>query len=117
TEGVHRAYIFMFETIDCIIGLDICGIDIMATDLQTPVSENGGTVLEVNAAPGFRMHLEPAQGLARNVAEPVIEMLFPKGSAGRIPIIAITGTNGKTTTSRITAHIAKSAGKKVGYTT
>ncbi len=117
TDEVHPANIFMFERIARIIGLDICGIDVMATDLQTPVSENGGAILEVNAAPGFRMHLEPAQGLARNVAEPVIEMLFPKGSAGRIPIIAITGTNGKTTTTRITAHIAKSAGKKVGYTT
>jgi cyanophycin synthetase len=99
------------------VGLDICGIDIIATDLQTSLLENGGAILEVNAAPGFRMHLEPAQGLARNVAEPVIEMLFPRGSAGRIPIVAVTGTNGKTTTSRITAHIAKSAGKKVGYTT
>jgi cyanophycin synthetase len=71
----------------------------------------------VNAAPGFRMHIEPAEGLPRNVAEPVVDMLFPKGSAGRIPIIAVTGTNGKTTTTRLTAHIAKSAGKKVGYTT
>jgi cyanophycin synthetase len=117
TDEVHPANIFMFERIARIVGLDICGIDVMATDLQTSLLENSGAILEVNAAPGFRMHLEPAQGLARNVAEPVIEMLFPKGSAGRIPIIAITGTNGKTTTSRITAHIAKSAGRKVGYTT
>jgi len=117
TDEVHPANIFMFERIAKIIGLDICGIDVMATDLQTSVLENGGAVLEVNAAPGFRMHIEPAEGLPRNVAEPVIDMLFPKGSAGRIPIIAITGTNGKTTTTRITAHIAKSAGKKVGYTT
>jgi cyanophycin synthetase len=117
TDEVHPANIFMFERIAKIIGLDICGIDVMASDLQTSVMENGGAVLEVNAAPGFRMHIEPAEGLARNVAEPVIDMLFPKGSAGRIPIIAITGTNGKTTTTRITAHIAKSAGKKVGYTT
>ena len=117
TDEVHPANIFMFERIAKIVGLDICGIDVMATDLRTSLLENGGAILEVNAAPGFRMHLEPAQGLARNVAEPVIEMLFPRGSAGRIPIIAITGTNGKTTTSRITAHIAKSAGKKVGYTT
>jgi cyanophycin synthetase len=117
TDEVHPANIFMFERIARIIGLDICGIDVMATDLQTPVSENGGAILEVNAAPGFRMHLDPAKGLPRNVAEPVIDMLFPKGSAGRIPIIAITGTNGKTTTTRITAQIAKSAGKKVGYTT
>jgi len=117
TDEVHPANIFMFERIAKIIGLDICGIDIMATDLRTPVSENGGAVLEVNAAPGFRMHIEPSEGLGRNVAEPVVDMLFPKGSAGRIPIIAITGTNGKTTTTRLTAHIAKSAGKKVGYTT
>src|SRR5437762_3027011 len=89
----------------------------MAVDLKTPVAENGGAILEVNAAPGFRMHIEPAEGLPRNVAEPVIDMLFPKGSAGRIPIIAITGTNGKTTTTRITAHICKTAGYKVGFTT
>lgn len=117
TDEVHPANIFMFERIAKIIGLDICGIDVMATDLRTPLSENGGAVLEVNAAPGFRMHIDPSEGIGRNVAEPVVDMLFPKGSAGRIPIIAITGTNGKTTTTRLTAHIAKSAGKKVGYTT
>ena len=117
TDEVHPANIFMCERIAQIIGLDICGIDIMAPDLRLPINENGGAVLEVNAAPGFRMHIDPAVGLARNVAEPVIDMLFPKGSAGRIPIIAITGTNGKTTTTRLTAHIAKSAGYKVGYTT
>ena len=117
TDEVHPENIFMCERIAKIIGLDICGIDIMASDLRTPVSENGGAILEVNAAPGFRMHIDPSEGLPRNVAEPVVDMLFPKGSAGRIPIIAITGTNGKTTTTRITAHIAKTAGKKVGYTT
>ena len=117
TDEVHPANIFMFERIAKIIGLDICGIDVMATDLRSPISENGGAILEVNAAPGFRMHIEPADGLPRNVAEPVVDMLFPKGSAGRIPIIAITGTNGKTTTTRLAAHIAKSANKKVGYTT
>lgn len=117
TDEVHPANIFMCERIARIIGLDICGIDIMTPDLRTPVSENGGAILEVNAAPGFRMHIEPAEGLARNVAEPVVDMLFPRGSIGRIPIIAITGTNGKTTTTRLTAHIAKSAGKKTGYTT
>ncbi|MEP6675097.1 MAG: cyanophycin synthetase [Ferruginibacter sp.] len=117
TDEVHPNNVFMCERISKIIGLDICGIDIMASDLRTPVTENGGAILEVNAAPGFRMHIEPAVGLARNVAEPVVDMLFPKGSAGRIPIIAVTGTNGKTTTTRLAAHIAKSAGKKVGYTT
>ena len=117
TDEVHRENIFLCERIAKIIGLDICGIDIMAPDLRTPVTENGGAILEVNAAPGFRMHIEPADGLPRNVAEPVVDMLFPKGSNGRIPIIAITGTNGKTTVTRLTAHIAKCAGKKVGYTT
>lgn len=117
TDEVHPENIVMCERIAKIIGLDICGIDIMAQDLKTPVSANGGAILEVNAAPGFRMHIEPAEGLARNVAEPVIDMLFPDRSNGRIPIIAITGTNGKTTTTRLTAHISKSAGKKVGYTT
>lgn len=117
TDEVHPVNIFLAERIAKIIGLDICGIDIMAPDLRASIYENGGAVLEVNAAPGFRMHIEPAEGLPRNVAEPVINMLFPKGSDGRIPIIAVTGTNGKTTTTRLTAHICKTAGRKVGYTT
>lgn len=117
TDEVHPSNIFMAERISKIIGLDICGIDIMAPNLKVPINENGGAVLEVNAAPGFRMHIEPSEGIPRNVAEPVIDMLFPKSDTGRIPIIAIAGTNGKTTTCRLMAHIAKSAGYKVGYTT
>ncbi|MFZ1784260.1 MAG: cyanophycin synthetase [Ferruginibacter sp.] len=117
TDEVHPANIIMCERIAKIIGLDICGIDIMVDNLRSPVKELGGAILEVNAAPGFRMHIDPSVGLPRNVAEPVVDMLFPKGSAGTIPIIAITGTNGKTTTTRLTAHIAKTAGYKVGYTT
>lgn len=117
TDFVHPTNIFMAERIARIIGLNICGIDIMAQDLSTPIAENGGAVLEVNAAPGFRMHLDPTEGLPRNVAEPVIDMLYPPGTSARIPIIAVSGTNGKTTTTRLIAHIVKQMGYKVGYTT
>ncbi len=117
TDFVHPTNVFMAERIARIIGLDICGIDIMAPDLSVPITENGGAILEVNAAPGFRMHLDPTEGLPRNVAEPVIDMLYPPGTSARIPIIAISGTNGKTTTTRLIAHIVKQMGHKVGYTT
>ncbi len=117
TDMVHPDNIFMCERIARIIGLDICGIDIMTETLSTPVKENGGAILEVNAAPGFRMHIDPTEGLPRNVAEPVIDMLYPPGSSARIPIIAVSGTNGKTTTTRLMAHMVKTMGYKVGYTT
>ena len=98
----------MAERISKIIDLDICGIDIMTTDITKPLSETGGAVLEVNAGPGFRMHLAPTTGLPRNVAAPVIDKLFPqKGDTGRIPIVAITGTNGKTTTSTVNCSYCK----------
>lgn len=117
TDVVHPNNIFIFERISRIIGLDICGIDIMGMNLSEPMKNSGAVVLEVNAAPGFRMHLAPAKGLPRNVAAPVIDMLYPNGKSCRIPIIAITGTNGKTTTTRLIAHIVKNIGFRVGFTT
>lgn len=117
TDIVHPANKFMAERISKIIDLDICGIDIMTTDISKPLEETDGAVLEVNAGPGFRMHLAPTTGLPRNVAAPVIDKLFPPGSTSRIPIVAISGTNGKTTTTRLIAHLFKMKGYRVGYTT
>lgn len=116
TDAVHPANVLLFERAARTIGLDICGIDVMSEDLITPLRENGGAILEVNAAPGFRMHLEPTAGQPRNVAAPVIDMLF-RNNDGRIPIVAITGTNGKTTTTRLIAAMAQQAGFVTGYTT
>ncbi|OKS88899.1 cyanophycin synthetase [Mucilaginibacter polytrichastri] len=117
TDHVHPQNVFICERISRVIGLDICGIDIMADNLTEPLTENGGVILEVNAAPGFRMHIAPSEGLPRNVAGHVIDMLYPPGKSARIPIIATTGTNGKTTTTRLIAHLIKSSGYRVGYTT
>mgnify|MGYP003867072369 CR=1 FL=1 len=117
TDIIHPSNVFMVERISKIIDLDICGVDIMTSDISQPIEDNGGAVLEVNAGPGFRMHLAPTTGLPRNVASHVIDKLFPPGSTSRIPIIAVSGTNGKTTTTRLIAHMAKMKGYKVGYTT
>jgi cyanophycin synthetase len=117
TDMMHPENIFLCERISRVIGLDVCGIDIMAKNLTDPLRDNGGVILEVNAAPGFRMHLAPAEGLPRNVAAPVIDMLYPLGKPSRIPIIAVTGTNGKTTTTRLLAHMVKNKGYRVGFTT
>ncbi len=117
TDMVHPANLFMAERISKIIDLDICGIDVITTDISEPLADTNGAVIEVNAGPGFRMHLAPTKGLPRNVAAPVIDELFPHGNTGKIPIIAVTGTNGKTTTTRLIAHMARQSGYKVGFTT
>ncbi|WP_254564761.1 cyanophycin synthetase [Oscillatoria sp. HE19RPO] len=117
TDEIHPENLWMAERIAKLIGLDICGIDVVTEDISQPLRENDGVIVEVNAAPGFRMHVCPSQGLPRNVAAPVMEMLFPPGTPSRIPILAVTGTNGKTTTTRLLAHIYKQTGKTIGYTT
>lgn len=117
TDEIHPENLWMAERVAKMIGLDICGIDVVTSDISQPLRDNDGVIVEVNAAPGFRMHVCPSQGLPRNVAAPVMEMLFPSGTPSRIPILAITGTNGKTTTTRLLAHIYKQTGKTIGYTT
>ncbi|HQY63115.1 MAG: cyanophycin synthetase [Myxococcales bacterium] len=99
------------------IGLDVCGVDFITADISESYREVGGGICEVNAAPGFRMHVAPTEGKPRDVAGPVIDMLFPKGSEAKIPIAAVTGTNGKTTTARMLAHIQKMNGHTVGLST
>ena len=116
TDEIHPENLWLAQRVAKIIGLDIAGIDIVTSDISKPIRETGGVIVEVNAAPGFRMHAAPSEGLPRNVGASVLEMLFPNRSSSTIPIIAITGTNGKTTTTRLTAHIYRQTGKIVGFT-
>lgn len=117
TDEIHPDNVWIAQRIAKTIGLDIAGIDVVTTDISKPLREVDGVIVEVNAAPGLRMHVCPSEGIARNVAEPILEMLFPPGTPTRVPIVAITGTNGKTTTTRLIAHIFKQTGQVVGYTT
>src|SRR6476659_758523 len=99
------------------IGLDVGGVDFLSTDITQSYKDVGGAICEINAAPGFRMHMAPGEGRPRDVAGPVMDMLFPPGTPSRIPIAAVTGTNGKTTTARMLAHIQKMNGHTVGLAT
>src|SRR3546814_7706667 len=98
------------------IGLDVGGVDFITPNIAESDKSIGGAICEVNAAPGFRMHVAPSEGTARDAAGPVIDMLFPPGTPARVPIAAITGTNGKTTTARMLAHITKMAGRSEEHT-
>ncbi|HEX7473278.1 MAG TPA: Mur ligase family protein, partial [Candidatus Limnocylindrales bacterium] len=116
TLEAHPDNVEIAETAARVVGLDIAGIDFICPDIETPVRETGGAIVEVNAAPGFRMHTNPTEGEPQYVARPVMDSLFPPGTTSRIPILAVTGTNGKTTTVRMIAHILKLMGRRVGMT-
>jgi cyanophycin synthetase len=116
TDEIHPDNAEIAELAARVVGLDIAGIDFVCPDISVPVRETGGGIVEVNAAPGFRMHTHPTEGEAQYVAKPVIDALFPPGTPSRIPIVSVTGSNGKTTTARMIAHIMKGMGRKVGMT-
>ncbi|QYF87081.1 cyanophycin synthetase [Brevundimonas sp. PAMC22021] len=116
TDDIHPDNASIARRAALTLGLDVAGVDLLAPDITRSIRETGGGIVEVNAAPGLRMHLEPSAGQARDVAEPIIRSLYPAGSRARIPVLAITGTNGKSTTGRMVAHILKADGRVVGLT-
>ncbi|MDP8994480.1 MAG: cyanophycin synthetase, partial [Pseudomonadota bacterium] len=116
TNEIHPDNAEIARRAATIVGLDVAGVDFVCPDISRSVRETGGGVIEVNAAPGLRMHIEPSEGAPRDVARPIIEMLFPRGRPCRIPIIAITGTNGKSTVGRMIKHILRYTGCAVGLT-
>lgn len=117
TELVHPEVAARAIDAAKVVGLDVAGIDVIASDITQPLEAQHGIIVEVNAAPGLRMHLAPSTGERRDVGAAIVDMLFPPGENGRIPIAAITGTNGKTTVTRFLAHILQGAGQTVGMTT
>lgn len=117
TDDLHPENIALARRVARVIGLDVAGVDVVVEDLGLPIVSTGGAVIEVNAAPGIRMHHYPSKGRPRDVAGAIVDMLFPPGAPSRIPLIAVTGTNGKTTTTRMVGHILATAGYRVGMTT
>ena len=116
TDDVHQEVAARAIAAAQMVGLDICGVDVVCESVLLPMEEQSGGVVEVNAAPGLRMHLSPSFGKGRDVGEAVIATMFPNGEDGRVPVIAVTGTNGKTTTVRLTSHLLRTHGLRVGMT-
>jgi cyanophycin synthetase len=117
TDEMHPDNVTACEMAAGVVGLDIAGIDVLTPDISIPFRENNSVIIEVNAAPGIRMHTHPAEGEPRNVAAPILDMLYPPGTESTIPVIAVTGTNGKTTTTRLIAHLFRVSENVVGFTT
>ena len=116
TDDVHPEVAASAIAAARMIGLDVCGVDVVCETVLRPLQEQSGGIVEVNAAPGLRMHLKPSFGKGRAVGEAIIDHLYPPGNNGRIPVVAVTGTNGKTTVTRMIAHIVASSGLRVGMT-
>ena len=116
TDSVHPAVAARAIEAAQAVGLDICGVDLVCETLARPLEEQNGGIVEVNAAPGLRMHISPSFGKGRDVGQAIIDHMYPDGGNGRIPVIAVTGTNGKTTTVRLAAHLLKASGLRVGMT-
>jgi cyanophycin synthetase len=116
TDEVHPELAARAVEAALMVGIDICGVDIVCETVSKPLEEQGGGIVEVNAAPGLRMHLNPSYGKGRAVGEAIISGLFEEGDNGRIPVVAVTGNNGKTTTARLITHMFKQTGKHVGMT-
>ncbi len=116
TDDVHPEMARSAISAAQMVGLDICGVDVVCETVYKPLEEQGGGIVEVNAAPGLRMHLSPSYGKGRAVGEAIVESMFPKGDDGRIPVVAVSGTNGKTTTVRLIAHLLTQVGNRVGMT-
>jgi cyanophycin synthetase len=117
TDEMHPDNSTACEMAAAAVGLDIAGIDVMTDDISVPFRENGAVIIEVNAGPGIRMHTHPTEGKSRPVGAAIVDMLYPPGAEPTIPVIAVTGTNGKTTTTRLIAHLFRNMGKTVGFTT